>query len=178
MGIECALDYLWLWKHTNMHSDYSHCVHMLMLKIAIIVTCVFRSRAVCDQLLRVWNSYGHACIPMHTFFYWMKSLPLAVWVGVDYKTSSSFCPCGELPWSCLSSSSSTSSSSAIWLRFLSRWVRVRFCGFGGAGELHRMLVDLEAGLVPRILSNRSKKTSLVGCCCPWFFCTSQLRFSL
>ena len=28
--------------------------------------------------------------------------------------SSSFCPCGELPWSYLSSSSSTSSSSAVW----------------------------------------------------------------
>ena len=54
---------------------------------------------------------------------------------------------------------------------------------GGAGQLDRMLVDLEAGLVPRTLSSRSIQTKS-DLPCPLqlllslIFCTSRLSSSL
>ena len=55
---------------------------------------------------------------------------------------------------------------------------------GGAGQLDRMLVGLEAGLVPRILSSRSKKRKSDLPCLLWlllsliFLCVAIKFFTL
>ena len=58
---------------------------------------------------------------------------------------------------------------------LNRWVRVRLV-VGGTGDFDRMLVGLEAGLVPRILSSRSKKTKSDLACPLWLLLSMIFQY--